>query len=116
VKNLRLVARHLSAHFGGTTEADVLADHRAAAYPKTGPRQDYAVGAVLAERFAEVNGSLPAVLLVMLKREPTFNPAGCDWEYVTLRGDRTVLENGDGSLCARCHAEAPHQCVFGLGR
>jgi hypothetical protein len=116
LEGLRVVGRHRSAHFAGASDAELLAEPATPAYPTTRAAQDYPAGTILAERIVDDGGSKVSAYLVMHKREPTYNPAGCDWEYLTLTADRLVVEEGSHPLCSRCHAEASHHCVFGLAR
>ena len=71
---------------------------------------------MIAEHVFRADAAPTNAYLVMLKKEPGYDPGGCDWEYVTLRGEGTLQGDGNASLCARCHAEAPHHCLFGLAR
>jgi hypothetical protein len=52
---------------------------------------------------------------VMTKRHAGFDPEGDDWEYLVLDPSAAVVERGKLPLCARCHAEAPRDHLFGSG-
>lgn len=65
--------------------------------------------------WAGKSGSAPIVYFVMVKRAPGYNPSGGDWEYLVVAPDGRVEDRGQVALCARCHAEAPHDFLFGAG-
>jgi len=50
----------------------------------------------------------------MIKRDAGFFPEGGDWEYVATDRDGWVADRGQLKACARCHAEAKADWVFGL--
>jgi hypothetical protein len=85
-------------------------------YPLHGPAGAAAAGATLVERLFPVGGSLPTTYFAMIKQAPGYDPPGGDWEYLVVAPDGFVEERGKLSLCARCHAEAPHDHLFGGGR
>jgi hypothetical protein len=49
----------------------------------------------------------------MVKRQPGFDPAGGDWEYLVVAPTGEIEARGRLPGCARCHAEAPAAGVFG---
>lgn len=104
--------RARSEHAGGDLDGEVLAG-AASGYPGRGPASAAGVGATLVERLFEAGGKAPVTYFVMVKREPGYDPAGGDWEYLVVAPDGHVEERGKLSLCARCHAEAPHDHLFG---
>ncbi|MET0591280.1 MAG: hypothetical protein ABW133_01175, partial [Polyangiaceae bacterium] len=74
----------------------------------------FAEGAVLAKKHAAVSTSSPGPTFAMVKRAAGFFPEGGDWEYVALDAEGHVEDRGKLPLCARCHAEANADSVFGL--
>jgi hypothetical protein len=52
----------------------------------------------------------------MIKRPPGYDPGGGDWEYLVVTPAGRVEQRGILPLCARCHADAPHDHLFGAGR
>jgi hypothetical protein len=107
LKALRPVgARARSEHLSGDFEAEVLAG---AGYP----RGAQPPGALVAERLFDTGKAASALYFVMVKRPTGFDPAGDDWEYLVVTEDGRVEERGKMPLCARCHAEAPHDHLFG---
>jgi hypothetical protein len=61
-------------------------------------------------------GAQPATHFVMIKRAPGYDPPGGDWEFIVVSPDGHVEDRGPLPLCARCHAEAPRDHLFGGGR
>ena len=90
-------------------------NEQAAAYPALGPNRPLDPGAVLVEaHFAPGSAdALPRVLFAMVKRPPGFDPEGGDWEYLIVEPSGSIVRRGKIPLCARCHAEAPHNFIFG---
>lgn len=52
-------------------------------------------------------------LYAMEKRAPGFDPGGGDWDYIVLSPTGQVESRGPLPFCSRCHAEAPHDHLFG---
>ena len=99
----------------GDMEADVLAA-AAGPYPILGRDQRAPAGATLIERLFQPGGATPVAFFAMVKRAPGFDPAGGDWEYIVVSASGQTEQRGALPLCARCHAEAPHDRLFGRGR
>jgi len=87
----------------------------ASGYPLRGPASVAPVGATLLERLYGVDAA-PVAYFVMIKRPAGYDPAGGDWEYLVVLPNGGIEERGKLPLCARCHAEAPHDRLFGGGR
>jgi hypothetical protein len=100
----------------GDLEAEVLANEEAKAYPALGPARKLPPGSVLVEPHYRPGSAEPVVLFVMAKRPPGFDADGGDWEYLVVDPGGVVSERGRLALCSRCHAEAPHDHVFGAAR
>lgn len=66
-------------------------------------------GTVVAAVHRDVDTSRPGPIYVMEKR------AGA-WAFQVLGADGRPAEHGPLTLCARCHAEAPADMLFGLPR
>ncbi|MFT3769587.1 MAG: hypothetical protein QM820_29475 [Minicystis sp.] len=109
------VKRARSGHLTGELEADVLAGS-AGPYPQMGPETRLGPGATLVERLFEPGGAAPVAYFAMVKRPPGFAPGGGDWEYLVVSPSGQIEQRGPLPLCARCHAEAPHDRLFGAGR
>lgn len=109
------VARVRSSHLTGELEAEVLASS-AGTYPRLGPSSRLPVGATLIERLLAPGSSEPAAYFAMVKRAPGYDAAGGDWEYLVVSPSGQIEQRGALPLCARCHAEAPHDHLFGRGR
>jgi hypothetical protein len=100
----------------GELEGEVLANEPALSYPALGPSRELAPGAVLVEAHYRAGGSSPVVFFAMSKRSPGFDPAGGDWEYLIVEPGGAIRQRGRLPLCARCHAEAPYDHLFGPPR
>lgn len=109
----RTVVSGRSQHFAGAHDAEVLANGNAVMYPALGPSRTLPPGAVLIE-LDRPRGNDPVIAhLAMTKRAPGFDPTGGDWEYLVLDPTGNIEQRGILAACARCHAEAPHDHVFG---
>jgi hypothetical protein len=105
-----------SEHFTGQLDGEILADDGAAAYPALGPLRPIAVGATLVERLLARGTPDVAAYFAMTKRPAGYDPAGGDWEYLVLDAAGRLEQRGRLPACARCHADAPHDHLFGTGR
>lgn len=107
--------RSRSEHLGGDLDGEVLASP-SSGYPLRGPGSAAPAGATLVERLYGAERPDPVAYFVMVKHAPGYDPAGSDWEYLVVTPDAQVEDRGKLPLCARCHAEAPHDRLFGGGR
>ncbi|MEO5725709.1 MAG: hypothetical protein ABI134_34880 [Byssovorax sp.] len=105
-----------SEHFTGQLDGEILADDGAASYPALGPLRRIETGATLVERLLPRGSPEPAAYFAMVKRPAGYDPAGGDWEYLVLDSTGRIEQRGRLPLCARCHADAPHDHLFGTGR
>lgn len=102
-------------HFAGRWTAEVAANALAAPlYAELAPSTKFTVGSVLVKKHALASSSAPGPTFALVKREAGFFPEGGDWEYVALDAEGRVEDRGRLALCARCHAEASADWVFGL--
>jgi hypothetical protein len=116
LRDLRPASRRArSEHLGGDLEGEILAAP-GSGYPLRGPASRAAAGTTLVERMFQPGGTQPVTHFVMLKRAPGYDPPGDDWEFSVVSPDGHVEDRGPLPLCARCHAEAPHDHLFGGGR
>jgi hypothetical protein len=109
----RATPRGRSQHLSGDLLGEVLANEQASAYPALGPSRALEQGAVLVEAHFAPGSADPSVLFAMVKRPPGFDPEGGDWEYLIVEPGGSIVRRGKLPLCARCHAEAPHNFIFG---
>ncbi len=138
VATFRLVVpRAPSQHLAGDHEGEILANVEAAAYPDLGPARSMPPGSVLVQRLYPSGAGAPDVIFAMVKRAANPSPstsvapvpptaqtpelAGADdpvtaWEFLVLDADGRIESRGPLERCARCHAEAPHQGLFGRSR
>ncbi|AUX31134.1 hypothetical protein SOCE836_032590 [Sorangium cellulosum] len=105
--------RARSQHFTGEMEAEVRINAAAAPYPALGPARALPPGAALVELHYPAGSPEPVTLLAMVKRSAGYDPDGGDWEYLVLTPQGTSTHRGALSLCKRCHADAPHDHLFG---
>jgi hypothetical protein len=105
-----------SEHLTGQLDGEILADDGAAAYPALGPLRPIPAGATLVERLLLRGTPELAATFAMVKRAPGYDPPGGDWEYLVLDAAGRIEQRGRLPLCARCHADAPHDHLFGTGR
>lgn len=83
-----------------------------ATYRALGPESHVAVGAIAVEEHRDSEGK-PGPTYAMVKRDAGFDVQGGDWEYLVLDGAGRVEQRGVIPLCARCHADAPVDRLFG---
>ncbi|MCC6646691.1 MAG: hypothetical protein IT374_14100 [Polyangiaceae bacterium] len=83
-----------------------------ATYRALGPESAVQVGAIAVEAHKDSEGR-PGPTYAMVKREAGFDTAGGDWEYLVLDGAGQVEQRGVIPLCARCHADAAVDHLFG---
>lgn len=77
---------------------------RAAFFWQRDPR--FPVGTVIVkEKLETLTSKAPEILTVMVKREPGYDRAAGDWEYVVLDGARQVQASGKLAHCRACHVE-----------
>ncbi len=106
----RVGPRTHSEHLGGEREAEVLVNEAAAAYPALGPERRLGAGAVLVEALYRPGSTELEAYFAMQRR-----PDGA-WEYLIVTPTGEIDQRGRLPLCERCHAEAPHDHVFGRPR
>lgn len=116
LKLLRPAVKRLrTGHLTGDLEGEILAAG-AGTYPRLGPDSRLPPGATLVERLHDAGSAVPLAYFVMIKRQPGFDPTGSDWEYLVVAPSGEIEQRGALPLCARCHAEAPHDRLFGAPR
>ncbi|WP_437290421.1 hypothetical protein [Sorangium sp. So ce406] len=105
--------RARSQHFTGELEGEVRINAAATPYPVLGPARVLPPGAAVVELHYPAGSTEPVTLLAMVKRPAGYDPDGGDWEYVILTAQGTSTHRGALTLCKRCHADAPHDHLFG---
>lgn len=105
--------RARSQHFTGELEAEVRVNPAASPYPRLGPARPLPPGAILVESHYRPGGTEPVALLAMMKHPPGYDPQAGDWEYLVVTPAGEATQRGRLPLCQRCHAEAPHDHLFG---
>ena len=102
-------------HFAGRWQAEVFTSQDAAAtYAALSRSSRFVAGAVLVKKHSEKDSRAPGPIFVMSKREAGFFPQGGDWEWLVTDPDGWIEDRGAIASCARCHAEAGANWVFGL--
>jgi hypothetical protein len=105
-----------SEHLTGQLDGEILADVGASAYPALGPLRRLEPGATLVQRLSPRGSPAPTAYFVMVKRPAGYDSDGDDWEYLVVDPAGRIEQRGRLPLCARCHADAPHDHLFGTGR
>jgi hypothetical protein len=101
-------------HFAGRWKVEVFANATASdLYPRLARSSQFAAGAVLAKKHAEKDSGAPGPVFAMVKREAGYFREGGDWEYVVTDPEGWIEDRGPLLPCARCHAEATADWVFG---
>ncbi|MEZ4298055.1 MAG: hypothetical protein R3B70_24065 [Polyangiaceae bacterium] len=127
------IPRAPSQHLAADHDAETLASPEAPAYPQLGPARTPAPGAALVQRLYAPEGTTPELYFVM-SRTPVAPAPSADapapladasaassapaptWDFAILDAAGFVTESGSIPACARCHAEAPHDGLFGRAR
>ena len=64
---------------------------------------------IIKEKLGKPDSTTPEVLTAMIKREPGYNPANGDWEYLVLNGTASmIVERGKLERCSSCHSSYKH--------
>lgn len=111
------VPRAPSQHLAADHEAETLANTTAAPYPVLPASAP--TGAILLQRLYAPGATTPEILFAMAKGAASTSPDGGlsdGWEYLVLEPGGLVIARGALEACARCHAEAPHDHLFGRAR
>jgi hypothetical protein len=109
-------ATHLE---GGVSYGVVYAnDHARAAFDRLEPTT-FPVGSVIVrEKLEDPGDERPALLAVMVKRAPGFNPKAGDWEFLLVDGAASkVIERQKKGSCLDCHAsQRERDFVYPMGK
>jgi len=104
---------HASGNFLGA----VYVNEPAAQVIAAGKSGKFPLGSIIVrEKVARADEKGPELVVVMIKREPGFNPAGGDWLFLTADGTLTkVRERQKKGSCLGCHkSEHDNDFVFPL--
>ncbi len=102
-------------HFEGRWTAEVLADPKAAErYTSLDEGTAFPEGSVLLQKLRESANGGPGPWFAMQKQARGYYPEGGDWSYAVVDTRGNVEQEGRLVTCARCHAEAPVDWVYGL--
>ena len=102
------IPRSPSSHLTGDLEGEVLVNEAAESYPALGPNRRLPAGALVVQALGRPGSGEPMTLFVMAKLAD-------GWDFLILHPNGDVVKRGD-PLCRRCHAEAPHDFLFGVPR
>ena len=115
LNELRAVgSRGRSEHLDGQHEREVRVNDLALGYERLGEATVMPVGALVVELHYAAGSSAPDAIFAMEKRAAGFAPEQRDWELLVLDRELRVQARGKLPLCARCHAAAPDDALFGL--
>jgi len=83
----------------------VYANEIALANLTAAPRETFKPGAIIVrEKLSRTDSTTPQLLAVMIKREPGFNPAASDWDFLILNGAGTKIRKREKTgVCFDCH-------------
>lgn len=105
--------RFRSQHLQGDQDAEIFVNEAAATYPLLGPSRQPSAGAIVVEALYASNApnqTDAAMYFAMVKRT---SAKGSEWEYAVISSAGMIERQGALTLCARCHAEAPSDHLFG---
>ena len=104
-------------HFAGRWLVEVSVNSVAASsYERLTVGERFAEGSILVKKHKEKTSGALGPVFAMIKRETGFYPDGGDWEFVVTDPRGVVDQRGQLPSCARCHAEASTDWVFGQPR
>ncbi len=109
-----LAERGRSEHLDGRMERTVRISPEATPYLHVfsgGPALPQ--GALIVQHHHQPGSKRTVATYAMLKRQPGFAADSADWEYFVIDDKSRVAAQGALPLCARCHREAPQDCLFG---
>jgi len=102
-------------HFAGRWTAVIAVNETALpTYTHLARSSRFASGSLLVKRHTSTSSAAPGPTFAMAKRDAGFYADGGDWEFVVLDAAGRLEDRGKLALCARCHAEATADWVFGL--
>ena len=118
-KLVTIGTRTPSEHFDGRFERTVLVNDAASAYERLTATTVIPQGALVVQRHHPAGSDSVAVYYVMEKVAANpggpGSPAKEQWKFFIV--DEALRVAGrDVALCARCHAEAPFDGLFGIGK
>ncbi len=100
---------HNPPYWSGNVKVNAALD---TTYRALGPESRVAAGSIALEEHKDSEGKRGPTY-AMVKREAGFDVQGGDWEYLVLDAQGGVEQRGAIPLCARCHADAPVDHLFG---
>jgi len=100
-------------HLSGGFSAEIRVSSDAKGYGDPARSQPLPEGAMIVEVLRSPGSDVVEAFFVMLKRAPGYDATGHDWEYLVVRRDAQIEDRGRIALCARCHAEASSEHLFG---
>jgi hypothetical protein len=104
-------------HSSGIPLGAVYVNELAAQVIAAGKSGKFPVGSIIVrEKLAKADEKGPELVVVMIKREPGFNPAGGDWLFLTADGTLAkIRERQKKGSCLACHkSERDNDFVFPL--
>ena len=101
-----------SEHLGGTYLRRVRVNAMAAAYASVASPRPMPPGALVVQEHIASDGR-PMITYAMLKGMLGSAPESGDWDFVVLDAELRSEVANSPPACVRCHAEAPHDLLFG---
>ena len=100
---------HNPPHWSGRVKVNAVLEP---VYRALGPSSAAEPGSVAVESHQTPDGQ-PGLQYGMVKHEAGFDSNGGDWEYLVMNAEGQVESRGALAFCARCHADAPQDHLFG---
>ena len=104
-------------HAGGKLLGAVYVNELAAQVIAAGKSGKFPLGSIIVrEKVVRADEKEPELVVVMIKREPGFNPAGGDWLFLTVDGNLAkIRKRQKRGSCLGCHkSERDNDFVFPL--
>jgi hypothetical protein len=106
--------RSPSEHLDGVFDRTVAVNAGAAAYAELTPTSTVPPGALLVQRHHPRGSDRVVAYFVMEKLALGRATSSLDWRFLVLDDQLRVAADENLALCARCHADAPFNGVFGV--
>ncbi len=107
--------RSPSEHLEGLYERTVLVNEAASGYALLTLTTALAPGALLVQRHHRRGSDEAVSYFVMERLAPGASRTTRDWRFLVVDTQLRVAATSNLELCARCHADAPFDGLFGLG-
>ncbi len=111
-----LSGRSPSEHLDGVFDRTVMVDAAVSGYRTLTATTTMVAGALIVQRHHPRGAERVIAYFIMEKLEKGARPHARDWRFLVVDEKLRVAADQQLSLCARCHADAPFNGLFGVGR